>query len=74
MRVAAESFNADLFASQVLRAFEFRLAENTVSHEVFNAANKDQICGALDIGAHIAYRSRHSDFRIPAHGGSCSDG
>ncbi len=64
MRVAAEPTDADFLSLQILRALDIGLTENTVSQEVFYAADKNQVGKALNNGADVADCPGNADLRI----------
>jgi hypothetical protein len=54
MRVAAYSPDADPFTFKIFRSFDFRFAKETMSQDIFHAADKNDICRTLNVGAYIA--------------------
>lgn len=64
MRIAADAADADPFAFEIFRSFDFRFAEKTMSQDIFHAADKRDIRGALNVGAYIADAASQGDLRI----------
>jgi hypothetical protein len=62
--VTADAVDADFFALEVFPPFDLRLGQEAMGQDILDAADKDKIRGALNVGADDSLTASQSDLGI----------
>ena len=66
--VTADAVDADFFALEVFHPFDLRLGQEAMGQDILDAADKDKIRGALNVGADDSLTASQGDLGIaPQH-------
>jgi len=66
--VTADAVDADFFALEVFHPFDLRLGQEAMGQDILDAADKDKIRGALNVGADDSLTASQSNLGIaPQH-------